>query len=105
MHDFAIRAGDRFPSIQATLSQEQTAVDLTGATVALRWRPREGVTVVEKAASVVDAAAGVVKYDWAAGDTDTPGEYLAVFRVTFPNGKRATFPNRAYLTLVMTADL
>ena len=51
------------------------------------------------------AADGVVEYAWAAGDTDTAGTHLAEFQVTFPGGLPATYPNRGYLLVEITADL
>jgi len=100
--DFTIKANDRLPSIQATLS-----ADLTTATgVNFIMKSAQGNTIkVNAAATVVDAAAGVVRYDWLAVDTATPGSYQAEWQVTWPGPKKQTFPTLTYHTIDVLADL
>jgi hypothetical protein len=100
--DFSIKSFDRLPSIQATLS-----ADLTTATgVDFIMRPISGGTPkVNAAATVVDAAGGVVRYDWAALDTNTPGSYQAEWEVHWPGPKTQTFPTATYHTIDVLADL
>lgn len=105
MADFYIRKGDRLPAIEAQLSSNESFVDLTGAAVELRYRARGSATVIVKAAAITDSAAGRVQYEWDAGDTDAAGVFEAVWRVTFSDGRRATFPNRGYLLFAITDDL
>jgi hypothetical protein len=103
--DFSLKAFDRLPSIQATLS-----ADITGATVSFIMRPKAGGAVKVNAPAVVvsiDTAAktSVVRYDWAATDTDIPGEYQAEWEVTFTGGKVQTFPTLTYHSIDVLADL
>ena len=44
------------------------------------------------AGSQAGATLGKVTFAWQAGDTDTIGEHNVEWRVTFPSGKKATFP-------------
>lgn len=54
------------------------------------------VKIDDAAASIVGATLGQVRYNWAAKDTDTPGEYLGWFTVYWSasdKSDRETFPN------------
>jgi len=107
MPDFVLKAHDRLPSIQAILSSGGNPVDLTGATgVNFIMKAAQGNTVkVNAAAVVVTPASGVVRYDWAVADVDTPGEYLAEWQVTWTGGKKQTFPTLSYHSVSILADL
>lgn len=105
--DYVIKTGDRGPSITATLTdQAGVAVNLTGATVRFVMTNNEtGVVKVAAAATVVTPASGIVRYDWASADTDTPGLFDGEFEVTFSGPVVQSFPNNRHLVIWITGDL
>lgn len=108
MSDFTMKANDTLPSIAATLSREDDPqeLNLTGATVHFVMRGSNAASAkLDKLATIVNAEAGQVRYDWAGGDTQVPGEYRAEWEVTFSDGSRQTFPTRTYHTISILADL
>lgn len=107
MADFSLKANDRLPSIRATLSTGGTAVDLTTATGVDFVMRRDGdpAPKVNAAAVIVDAVSGIIRYDWAIGDTSEPGEYMAEWEVTWQDGKTQSFPTLTYHTVQVLADL
>lgn len=108
MADFTLKCHDRLPSIQAVLSSGGAPVDLSpvGTAVNFIMRTEAGSTVkVNAAATIVTPAAGVVRYDWQAIDTDVPGKYVAEWQVTWPGGKRQTFPTLTFHSVEIVQDL
>ena len=106
MADWSMKAHDRLPSIQATLTSGGTPVDLTGATVNFIMVPTKGTTpMVDAAAVIVNATSGVVRYDWQTGDTATPGTYQAEWQITFSDGRKQTAPTLTYHSISILADL
>lgn len=110
--DFAIGQNDTLPSIQATLYIGGLAVDLTQAAgVEFFMAPAvngvpTGSPTVDAAAAIASAASGVVRYDWAAGDTATAGDYVAKWRVTWiAGGKTQSFPTVGYHAITVEPDL
>lgn len=101
---FFIKRGDTAPSLSYTLSP---VVDLTGADVvfSMRVKDRSPALIARATAVIVDAAAAVVRYDWAAGDTDTAGRLEAEFEVTLPDGSIATYPNYGYILVRIGEDI
>jgi hypothetical protein len=110
---FSIKQNDTAPSIAATLKDSGgLPVDLTGAQVKFIMATRpNGAQVehdaakVDAAASIVDAAAGEVRYDWQATDTDTAGVFDAEWEVTYASGAVETFPSGEYLIIKVLEDL
>jgi hypothetical protein len=102
-----MKTGDLEPSIAATLTySDGTVVDLTAATTPrfLMRAHRAAALTVDGTATVVNAAAGTVRYDWASGDTDTAGLYRAEWEFSI-GGKKMTVPNDGYLYVVIRDDL
>lgn len=93
--DFTLAQGDRLPSITATLIDASgVAVNLTGLSVTFKMRlSDESRPAITGGATITDAINGKVRYDWASGDTDTPGLYLVTWAVTFAGPKIESFPN------------
>ena len=101
---FFIKRNDTADDLQATLKDAaNSAVALTGATVKFTMKkPGAAAAKVSKAAAaLVDAANGVVKYAWQAGDTDEAGEFSAEFEVTYAGGAVQTFPNSKETRLIV----
>lgn len=76
--------GNRSPAITQVISADGTPVNLSGATVVFRMRPvgSSDLKVDAAAAFVTDGTDGQVKYEWAALDVDTAGNYLVWWVVT-----------------------
>lgn len=102
---FNLKRGDTSAGLRYTLLP--SPISLAGATVVFSMRLR-GLTVpkIARAAAVIeDAANGVVRYDWQAGDTDTPGLYEAEFEVTYADGAVETFPNSDWIIIRIEGDI
>lgn len=106
MADFHIRAGNRLPAIECDLFEADKPADLTTVTlVELRYKPKTGGAVIVKTGEIVTASPGKVRYQWAAGDTNTAGVYLAAWRVTYSGGRSADYPNQGGFHIAITNDL
>jgi hypothetical protein len=106
--DVYIKKGDRSPSVTATLKAANGVINLTGSTVKFIMRERRsaaGSPKVNAACVVVTPSAGVVRYDWAAADTDTAGHYDAEFEITTAGGNKITCPNGKYLDVLILEDI
>lgn len=71
-----------------------TAVDITGASILfIMVTDDDAKTVkVNSAATITDATNGEFEYTWAVGDTDTAGNFLGEFEITFSGGEKITLP-------------
>lgn len=104
---FTIKRNDTSPVIQTTLTDPLgNAIDLTGATVRFHMKKyRASVAKIDQPVTIVDEDAGVVRYQWQSGDTDTVGSYQAEFEVSFIDGTVETFPNADFIQIDVIYDL
>jgi hypothetical protein len=102
---FYVKQNDTSPSMLATLQDASgVAVDVSSATVNFYMGNING-NVVNSTATIVDAEAGQVRYDWVASDTANSGMYQAEFEVVYVGGTKETFPNNDYISVVIRPDL
>ncbi len=104
---FQIKENDTTPSLRAALlNGSGDAVDLIGTTVRFHMRPMGSSAVtIDRSASVISEAEGIVQYDWIAGNTDDVGFYQAEFEVTYSDGNVETFPNNNYIGVEIVDDI
>lgn len=109
MPTFYIKASDRLPALQATLTDGNGApVDLTTSTgVTFNMKnSAAALTINNGTCSYVGAqTTGQVSYAWAGGDTATPGTYMGEFVVTWPGGLQERFPNGDNIVVIILANL
>lgn len=100
-----MRQNDRLPTLTTVAFTEGQRVDLTVfASITFRMVASDG-TVKIAAGTATGDVNGNLSYAWAAGDTDTVGEYEVVFRALDGTGKRQTFPTGYNLRVVIVPDL
>lgn len=107
MADFQLKEGDTSPAITATLTDENgDPVTLTGSVARFHMATTPGETPkVNADATVSDGAAGQVRYEWTATDTDERGLYYAEFQITHGDGSVETFPNDDYITVYIAPQI
>lgn len=107
MSTFYIKQNDTGPAIAGTLERpDGTAVVVTGAAVRFHLRARGGTsTKVDAVATILNGAAGSVKYDWQVGDTDTGGYFEAEWEVTYSDGSVETFPNYGNQPVIISLEI
>ena len=76
-----LKQNDTSPTLDAILTDANgDPVDVTDATVRFHMKQIGATTLkIDAAATVIDGAAGHVRYALQDGDTDTPGSYKAEY--------------------------
>lgn len=97
-----IKRGDTLPSLVIDLSGDAGPVDLTAATQVKVLGVRDGQVAVDRPAE--GDAAGAVTMDWAT-ETATAGVIGFEVEVTWPGGKKQTFPADGLVYAEVTPDL
>ena len=101
------KQNDTAPAIaEQLLDGAGTPVVLTGASVKfMAWGQGDAAVKVNAAATITDAATGKVSYTPTALNTDTPGDYLVEWQVTFSGGAIETFPNADWQKVRVKDDI
>jgi len=97
MPEFYMAKNDRKPSLEAVLMHNGVAVNLTGCTAKFYMKKDDTVLIDGHSAVIVDATAGLVRYDWGAGETNVEGKCSGEFEITFADNKPWTFPAKGDL--------
>jgi len=105
--DFFWKQGDTAPAIaEQLLDGTGTAVVLTGAAVRfIGYFPGAASAEINAVATITDAATGKVSYTPVTADTDTIGDLMVEWQVTFGGGAIETFPNSGHQKVRITDDL
>jgi len=103
INTFSIKKGDTLPKLRMRLTDtDGVALDLTGATVLFRMKPKNGgaVKVTRAGAVVSPPTGGIVEFTWQTGDTDTVERYSAEWVLTYAGGVR-TVPSSSFVAVVV----
>ncbi len=106
--DFVIKQGDTWPPIEMQVVDRTGApVSLAGATNrTLMGQPGGSPPKVDRAARVVDVAAGLLRFEaWLAGDTDELGVLQLEVELTYADGRNVTAPSAGYARVQVVDDL
>lgn len=105
---FFIKQNDTAPSIEAILtdSDGRARSMVNAASVRFNMSKEDGTNVIAGGVgSIVNAARGIVSYEWVAGDTADAGIYNAEFQITYVNNQVETFPNNGYIKVIIKEEL
>jgi len=103
-----IKRNDTSPPLRAQIVNASNGqpLDLTGATVRFHMVDEDGALSVD-AAALIEAPEtnGIVRYDWAAGDTANAGHFDAEFEITLLGGAKETHPQGGFIQVHILEDL
>lgn len=97
MADIEMTQANRLPSLHLQLRDASGPIDLSSATVKWVMMDAKGTNKTDAAATIVaPASLGIVRYDWASADVDTPGRFYGQAEVTV-SGKAQNVPSDRHL--------
>ena len=101
------KQGDTAPALAEQLFDGTgAAVSLAGASVKfMAWFPGDTTVKINAAATITDAATGKVSYTPTALNTDTVGDLMCEWQVTFGGGAVETFPNSNWQKIRVLDDI
>lgn len=100
MADFTIKRGDTLPSVVATLSDQNGAINLTSA-ASVKFIAKSAAYTITGTCVITTPAYGVVTYNWGTSDTANAGDYQMEWEITWSAGVVETVPNDGYKTLTI----
>lgn len=105
---FIIKRGDTLPYLEADLTNDGVAADISGTTgvdfVLRAVGASKSAASMVRPATIVSAAPAKVRYQWQVGDTDVAGRFIGEFQVNYGNQK-ASYPSETYIAINIMADL
>lgn len=111
LREFTLMEGDLLPALDFNVVDgDGNPFDLTGGTAVFLMATLppsidvDSENEIDAAATIVDAAAGHLRYQWQSGDTDERGKYVAVFEVTV-GSRKFTVPNDDYIAITILARI
>jgi hypothetical protein len=88
-----------------TLTLGGTPINLTGAAVSLIFKNRRTLKSIKRAAVIVSAPAGTVKYQPVAEDVADQVEFDLEWEIVFADSTQLTVPTSGYTRLRINSDL
>lgn len=90
-----LKQRDSFPPLRLRLTNSDGTIPvLTGATITLVIGGIGTRTMV-----LVDAAQGILRYDWTATDTQQAGAFVAEVKIIYPGTARQTIPTVGHILI------
>lgn len=104
MTTIKLKRGDTAPFLRYDLP---AGTDLTDAAVTFTMAERPGAApvIIDRPARIVDVSPPIIEYVWRPGDTALSGTFRGEFKVTYPDGRWATFPQTGYVVVTIEQSL
>lgn len=103
MVDFEIKQGSNKPYLRITLTQDAIALDLSDATsvvFSMTSFPGNVPKIFEEDCTIIDAAEGIIEYQWTTYDTETVGQYQGEFKIIFLDGSILIVPQTVLISVL-----